>query len=105
MTWLLPYQPQYNSMLSSKVPATHRLRRVHILAVFLLIVLQVSHPINLIMMQLAYAVYQPPATFAACLQAMGVVPNSIRVVEANVPEYNTIRTASSSSSSNYQIKP
>jgi hypothetical protein len=93
MTWLLPYQPQYNSLLSSKVPATHRLWRVQILAVFLLIVLQVSHPINLVMMQLAYAVYQPPATFASCLQAMGVVPNSIRVVEANVPEYNTIRTA------------
>jgi hypothetical protein len=55
--------------------------------------LQVSHPINLVMMQLAYAVYQPPGTFEECLQAMGVAPNSIKVVEANVPEYNTIRTA------------
>jgi hypothetical protein len=45
------------------------------------------------MMQLAYTVYHPPDQFKTCLQAMGVVPNSIRVVEANVPEYNTVRTA------------
>ncbi|KAF6266166.1 Alpha/Beta hydrolase protein [Scenedesmus sp. NREL 46B-D3] len=54
---------------------------------------QVLHPINLVMMQLAYAVYYPPALFRPCLQAMGIVPNSIRVVEATVPEYNTLRTA------------
>lgn len=45
------------------------------------------------MMQLAYAVYQPPDALTGCLQAMGIVPNSIKVVEANVPEYGTVRTA------------
>ncbi|WIA16164.1 hypothetical protein OEZ85_012879 [Tetradesmus obliquus] len=54
---------------------------------------QVLHPINLVMMQLAYAVYQPPDALTGCLQAMGIVPNSIKVVEANVPEYDTVRTA------------
>ena len=54
---------------------------------------QVLHPINLAMMQLAYAVYQPPDALKGCLQAMGIVPNSMKVVEANVPEYGTVRTA------------
>ncbi|KAF8055733.1 cation/proton exchanger 4 [Scenedesmus sp. PABB004] len=54
---------------------------------------QAAHPINLVMMQLAYAAYQPPGTFAACLAAMGVPPGAARGLEGEVPEYGSPRSA------------
>jgi hypothetical protein len=54
---------------------------------------QVFHPINLVMMQVAYMAYRPLTDLTACLTGMGADVSSLRNLTLPVSDFSTFKTA------------